>query len=404
MSLIELNDLVYGESTDASVNIQRHLRKFYPRKSAFKPLEKIQIMIQGEQFVDMKNSSLRFTLVPNANITWGTGSALNVIRRCRIMSSSGKEISDSRRNNLYQKQANKLYQSAQYNEFVAPVWGAEGKRNAESGINNTYVIPMRHVSPFFDNDQLLPPMVSRDLIIEIYLESVNRVGVAAGLTDYDIVDPVLIADCVLATADITQAIDSMTDSGMIYEYHDVVHAETNASADRIDFVLPHSLSNALEGFVVSRNDVIINDVALDNFVSLPIPDEKNGDYLENKVVFRIGDIQLPQIEAVGGYEIYNMLLNARGQYNNSKAQDFNMTFENFLDSSGSGGAYACYFVNLRRSKLFDNSGREVSNQRNLICQFRRQRIPDPTPVSVNDFFVKYVGRIHIKNGIIDVER
>lgn len=400
MSLLELNDLVYSESTDASVNIQRHLRKFYPRKTSFKPLEKIQIMVQGEQFLDMKNSSLRFTVVPNATITWGTGSALNLISRCRIMSSSGQEISDSRKNNLFQKQDNKLYQSAEYNQFLAGSWGSTGQRNASANVNNTYVIPMKHVSPFFNNDQLLPPMVAKDLIIEIYLESVKRVGQAAGLTDYDILDPVLIADCVLATSDITQAIDSMTKTGLIYEFCDVVHAETNSTSDRVDFVLPHSLSNALEGFVVSRDVDVINSEAKDNFVSLPIEQDETKDaYLDNKLVFRIGDIQLPQIEAVGGFEIYNMLLNARGMLNNTEAKDFNMTVEDLLT-----GGYACYFVNLRRSKLFGNSGREVSNQRNLICQFRRQKDGAPTVSSVNDFFVKYIGRIHIKNGIIDVER
>ena len=408
MSLVELNDLVYGESTDASVNIQRHLRKFYPRKTTFKPLEKIQIMIQGEQFVDMKNSSLRFTLIPDgANINWGTGSALNIINRCRVMSSSGQEISDSRKNNLFQKQALKLYQSAEYNQFVAPAWGASIgalTRNATNGDNNTYVIPMRHVSPFFDNDQLLPPAIAKDLIVEIYLEAVNQVGIAGALTDYDVVDPVLITDCVLATSDITQAIDSMTKTGLIYEFCDVVHAETNSEADRIDFVLPHSLSNALEGFVVSRDSADALDKAKDNFISLPIPDETDDAYAENKVVFRIGDVQLPQIEAVGGFEIYNMLLNARGQLHNSEALDFTMTYPDFLKTATTDGVYGCYFVNLRRSKLFGNSGREVSNQRNLICQFRRQLDGVATPVSVNDFFVKYIGRIHIKNGVIDVQR
>ena len=56
---LDLNNLLYLQGTDASVAMNKQLRKFYPEKNIFQNDEKILFRLHGRQFIDMKCSSLK---------------------------------------------------------------------------------------------------------------------------------------------------------------------------------------------------------------------------------------------------------------------------------------------------------------------------------------------------------
>ena len=168
-SSLNLNDLVYLGSTPAATTIQRNLRKFYPEKTVYGANEKMVIRLPGNQFVDMPNSSLRFQIRPvGSDLVFSNSSVVNAFRRVRVVSPSGKVISDSINNNLLQRMNIKLERSFDNAFLVGPAYGhsSESDTTLLDGLTYEFVVPMRFISPFWNNEQLLPPVMSEDLILE----------------------------------------------------------------------------------------------------------------------------------------------------------------------------------------------------------------------------------------------
>lgn len=403
-SSLNLNDLVYLGSTPAATTIQRNLRKFYPEKTVYGANEKMVIRLHGNQFVDMPNSSLRFQIRPvGSDLVFSNSSVVNAFRRVRVVSPSGKVISDSINNNLLQRMNIKLERSFDNAFLVGPAYGhsSESDTTLLDGLTYEFVVPMRFISPFWNNEQLLPPVMSEDLILEFYFENLTEVGKSAGggaLTAYVISDPQLIVDAVLMTDPIWKALHDMKDDIMVYEYLDYVHEETSLSisSNKGEIRSSQPLSNALEAFTTLRNSDIVHSEIESSFqtVNIPMTVPSPVDQME----YRWGDVNLPQQPANGGPQIFNILLHARGQLSSSRNDDYSLSKTNFQSVNNS---YACYAVNLRTSKVFNNSGREISNQNLLLCRFTHDRT---LITGLVDMFIKHVARIVIKGGVVDVER
>ena len=404
---LDLNDLLYLQGTDASVADNRQLRKFYPEKTVFRNNEKILFRLHGRQFIDMKNSSLRFQVkftgdTVKAGINSYSGSILNIFKRSRVISSTGKSISDVDNHNMLQRMSSRLYRGSNHNSVLGATYGIQGapssaasKNEWVNGTTYEFVVPMRMVNPFWDNEQLLPPQIAEGLSVELFLENLTRCGVSddGTLTSYQVTNPEIIADVYLVSPSIDAAVASMSNQKMVYEYKDFVQIESTMSVDSGDISLPmtYPLSNALEAFVTVRTVSNANTTTTDSFACVPI--NVNVPNENDQLVWRIGQLQLPQARMLAGPQLYNMLLNGRKQLSSNIVDDFDLSVGDFQ------GTFGCYFANLRRSNLFDNSGREVSNQQSLVAEIR---IATPSN-NIVDFFVKYIGRVVINDNFLTVE-
>lgn len=414
---LDLNDLLYVQGTDASVAENRQLRKFYPEKNIFQNDEKILFRIHGRQFIDSKNSALRFKIVftTTQNVKAGqalySGSIYNIFSRCRVISSTGKCISDLHNLNLWNRMSSRIYRGVLHNSTIAPIYGVNGREAAgsedlwEDGKEYEFIIPLRFLSPFLDCPQLVPPQIAENLQIELFLENTIRCGktlLAGTISKYEVFNPELILDTYLVTPAIDSAVMSMSNQKMVYEFYDWVQVEGNASVNsgEINLALTYPLSNCLECFTTIRSVAIVNDKNKDSFATKPIGLKAGSVSDDDQFVMRVGQLQLPQQRCIGGPEIYNMLVNGRKQLECSINADFDLPRIRFqLDIAGDDTAWACYFANLCRSNLFENSGREVSNQQALVAQIK-QAVPGN---DILNMFAKYVARVVIENNHLRVE-
>jgi hypothetical protein len=414
---LDLNDLLYVQGTDASVAENRSLRKFYPEKNIFQNDEKILFRIHGRQFIDSKNSSLRFKIVftTTGNVKAGeglySGSIYNIFSRCRVISSTGKCISDLHNLNLWNRMSQRIYRGGLHNSIVAPIYGVNDRAAAGSedewktNTEYEFIIPLRFLSPFLDCPQLVPPQIAENLQIELFLENTIRCGktLAAGtISKYEVINPELILDTYLVTPAIDSAVMSMSNQKMVYEFYDWVQVEGNASVNsgEINLALTYPLSNCLECFTTIRKVSIVNDKNKDSFSTKKIGLRANQISQDDQFVMRVGQLQLPQQRCIGGPEIYNMLVNGRKQLESNVNIDFDLPRVRFEEFGGEEDTpWSCYFANLCRSNLFENSGREVSNQQALVAQIK-QAVPGNDMLNL---FAKYVARVVIENNHLRVE-
>ena len=401
LDLLDLNELSYIQSTDASVALNTQQRKFYPEKTEYKSPEVIRFVIQGRQFLDMKKTSVSMVVGLSNTSNFNAGqSFLNFINRVRVIAPNGKDISDVRKANLQAYYSNKLYRSSNWEISVGEPTTRLNAATLPGGDYPIY-IPLRLLSPFFDNDQLLPPEITENMIVELYLEKDAITTPDTGVT-YSISNPELITQMTLMNDSITKAIHMMSNKQLVYEYEDLVHTEhfsSNASSD-IRFHLTHSLTNALEVFTSVRKAAEARADNANSFQGLEVKmheDESENDQL----LYRVGDVFLPQQRILGGTGIYDYLLRNRDIMEDNKVTNFSYNQGDFeLDANGVG---AIYFSNLRRSKLFNTSGREISNQNSLMLEIKYHNGGTSTNV-IADMFCRHVARVVIRKGMIEVER
>lgn len=401
LDLLDLNELSYIQSTDASVALNSQQRKFYPEKTTYKSPEVIRFVIQGRQFLDMKKTSLRMDVVlsgANTNFQGGQ-SLLNFVNRVRVVAPNGKDISDVRKANLLAAYSNKLYRSENWSQVIN-ISSIRGEETNLSG-SQKIALPLRFLSPFFNNDQLLPPEITEHMVVEIYLEK-DAIATPTATT-YTIENPELVCQMSLMNNSITKAINMMSKKQLVYEFEDFVHTEhfSSNSSNDLRFHLTHSLTNALEVFTTLRNSA--DAVADDKNSFRGIKVEMHGaDNQDDQLLYRVGDLYSPQQKLLGGTNIYDFLIRNRDAIEDDKVSSFYFRQQDF-ELTATNGIGVVYFCNLRRSKLFNTSGREISNQNSLMVEIKYYN-NNATINAIADMFCKHVARVVIRKGMIEVER
>lgn len=393
-----LNDLVYGPITDPSVQIQRQLKARYPDKSSYKAGEKMTIKLDGSNFLDMKNSSLYFKFTPSATTgLWSfgneQGSALNLFNRVRVVAPGGKASADLLNSNAFNACVGRMKQGAQR---LANSGDAYGFGLAGQALNTAYYfnIPMHRLSPLFQNEQLLPPDLADGMIIEFYLETAAQafsLGTGASPT-YTIDQPTMYVDTTTCSDSVTRAVRGMD---WTYEFTDVVQSESFMSStdQQIYYEVPQSLTNAVEAFAILRVSTDIDKHTINGFRMkgplVAVGAVTDDDQME----WSIGSTKLPQQGAMNGARIYNVLLNAQGV--TAGKDEFNI--QRNLEFSTDLGVYSC---DLRRSRMYANSGRELSDGQRLVLYIKQSTAAN----YVANIYVYYQARIVMRGGRIDVER
>jgi hypothetical protein len=412
-TILDLNNLMYLPDTDASVALSKTQRTFYPEKSSYRERERVCITIDGNQFLDFKNSSLRFLFKPingGINRFGDFASCSNLFSRVRVVSKDGVVFTDLLRANLFSHLESLLKDSKLYREVVGLSYGFNN--SFEGSINQTYeyTIPMRMLSPLFNNGQLLPPQLSDGMSIEFYLEdpqvAFDIVGVASETTQYEINNIELLVDASLVqdnTRSQVSGMGSASGDDLVYEFVDVVNSQSFAplGSDDIYFEAPHSLSNALEVITVLRKQAnVLNPSAssMDTVGPFSNPASYNTDYKNEDVMsYSLGSNKFPEQPVIGAAKIYQQILYSQGVLQSHTCNQFNVELLNTHIR------YGMYPVNLRTSKLFNNSGRTISNSQRLSVSLRRYEVDEASKNYILDMFIYYTARIVVKNGLLSVE-
>jgi hypothetical protein len=411
--ILDLNNLMYLPDTNASVALTKTQRTFYPEKSSYRERERISITIDGNQFLDFKNSSLRFLFKPlNGTVSkFGDfASATNFFSRVRVVSKDGIVFTDLLRANLFSHLESLLKDSQLYREVVGLSYGFNSSFTSIGGFTYEYTIPMRMLSPLFNCSQLLPPQLSDGMIVEFFLEdptiAFDLLGAGSVIDFYEIGNVELYVDASLVQDNTRNEVENMgfgDSNDLVYEFTDVVNSQSFAplGADDIYFEAPHSLSNALEVITVLRQqkNVLNPDASsMDTVGPFSNPAALNRDYKEEDLMsYSLGSNKFPEQPVLGAARIYQQILYSQGVLQSRTCNQFNVKL---LETHVRHGMYP---VNLRTSKLFNNSGRTISNAQRLSVSLRRYEVNPTDRNYILDMFIYYTARIVVKNGKMSIE-
>jgi hypothetical protein len=399
MQLMDLNNVIYGQSIDLSAGIDRKLIERYPEKTDYIDKEELVFTLNNtRQFVDMSNSSLsfNFTIVGGDQVKLlSEQSALNLIKRVIVSAPDGTKLSHCDKVNLLQQNLlrvkhDDLFGLSSASSFLYNITGNDS--DFVAGQAYFVSIPLRLLSPVFDNKKLMPPQLVDKLRIEIEFEKPEIAFKSNTVPDRVLINnPVLVLDSYQMIPAILNKTLEMKE--LIYEYCDWNNlvASVSEAGNSFNIAYDRSVSNALEAFAVLRpvgffvkNQNSFSQDSISNAV------EDNN---EDSLVWRWGSLQLPHTRLFGASRLYQNVLYVYDQLSNKQNNMFSMSLTAFK------GDQAIYPVNLRRSKLFEYSGREISNRNNLMCEIGTSS----AALLQADLFIKSLSRVIIKGDTFTVE-
>ena len=173
MQLMDLNNLIYGQSVDLSAGIDRKLIERYPEKTDYTDKEELIFTLNNtKQFVDMANSSLSFTFSQNGGDACGltkNNSALNLIKRVIVTAPDGTKLSHCDKMNLLQSNLLKVKHSKSFLETPATSFLYNTKNNTWTDPGTEPVVDV--YEPITDYRQVRQEIIP----IQVYLViSANR--------------------------------------------------------------------------------------------------------------------------------------------------------------------------------------------------------------------------------------
>jgi len=134
---------------------------------------------------------LKLALTINGgNASFGSGSAMNLIKSIKILSSSGIELSRTEDANVYHKFISRSTHSSNWYRSIATIMGHNpvGNEFLLDGTKSIFCIPLTELDPFFNlyDNKLLPANLASGLRVEITWENleVALFSSAGGITSY----------------------------------------------------------------------------------------------------------------------------------------------------------------------------------------------------------------------------
>jgi len=384
ISLLDVNHLMYVPSTDASPSINRVIRKQYPEKNIYVPEDVMVFNLHGAHFADMSQSYLSFQLESDNAIEFKSGSVLNLFKEVRVIAPNGKEISRTFKNNLLQRYLMYVKHSK---EFQLTMDSFLTFRTGPITLISNYSVPLRLIEYFFETTQLLPPRLVEGLRIEITLERPNVALVNS--PSYVIRNPEFSIDSYELNNQVNIILAQMP--RMVYQYKRWFHTSytMSSSANTANITCNHSVSSALEAVVIPRKFEDTINTASDSFATNFLLGETSTQ------LWRWGSVRMPQNEIDTNKQWFANLLYTQNKMNSHSMKDFNVVYTDFLN----GWTFAN--VNLRRSNVLENSGREISNQALLQCDLK---FSGDLINRILDMYVCCLSRVVLDGDVVSVEQ
>ena len=210
------------------------------------PVE-FEINISEADYVDGQKSYLSFEIKTNhdgdAQAGYGSGSALNVIKRVQLISSDGQTIDDLGNINQYHIIAQRWKKP---NEYFTKSGKVSGHGSRPGG---SYAIPLDFI-PFFKYRSLIPSSIVNSMKVRFELDAPeNIIKDSAGRTDWvvDVNKPKL----VLNTYTLDHKLHSTIKDAEI-EYPSYKHQNRRYNTQNAKIPLNYTVSKAVKAFGVTR--------------------------------------------------------------------------------------------------------------------------------------------------------
>jgi hypothetical protein len=328
-----VNNLMYRQPKALSLAKSRtHVRQFFQRSDYESAPGKTAICDwnTGSSYINVDNSYLAVTLrVKTATnqeaLTFGLGSAMNIINRITIRSRSGTELERLENANLWSKIDTQYTYPQSYRDTLG---GAIGMSDPATPFapptRKTYLsttptsndnlfpvlIPLSMLCPFFRplKKQLLPPQLASGLQIQIVFESVNTSFVNAAnatdpLLDYDVVDASFLLDTVDLSDETQKALNmESADNGLEWVSPRIFTTQTSlpSGQGQVSVQMRKAVSQGTMVYSILQTSADITNGLVDSFRSRPF-------YLGNTWQYRVGSLFYPQqpvIESTNPLSVY----------------------------------------------------------------------------------------------------
>ncbi len=313
--LLDVSDLTYLADGDANVVSERSQRKMFAQKPSYVQRQTCVITLNtGNDFISMRDSSLRFTLgLKDSNdadattATFGGGSCLNLFENIRIIARSGEVLTEINKLNLYNYFVQKI--THEY-EWRAEQQGAEMLKFGKTLVSGAeYIVPLRDLCEFFRDDVLLPANVARGLRIELTLASTVLAFTDANATPADRVSTYtvdgleLLLDSYRLSGSAQNTLNKMaSSSGLVLTYCDVNNSPSSKADGQstISTEVRQSVSMANSVFACVRLSDDDDNVTKDSFKTRAVGSTDSYQY-------RIGSVYLPQERIQGKVQWYSQM-------------------------------------------------------------------------------------------------
>ena len=314
-----INNLDYTLPSPETVATQRNdMRNYFDQRNYSAGQTMRAVFQTGSRFVDVLNSQLVFDLnatnVAGATVTWGKGSALNLIKNVRVYHKNGTELVNIQNHNLSQMIEDKNSKSRQWFDTVGYPMGYDVSTSNNAGLgfqsNITataiqrdpvlggkaqFIIPLSCIAPIFNpvQKQLMPGnALAMGLILEIDLatskEAVVRTGGASD-TELSISDIYLnLSTTVLSDMAIGTLNDVASKNLIEYVYVDTYTSRISQPAGN------GTISTSVNKAVSFADHIVACELPAANTNSQTADSFKlSGGDLPSQYQYQLGSIQLP---------------------------------------------------------------------------------------------------------------
>jgi hypothetical protein len=188
-AILEANNLTYKFDDILNVSVNRTLKKqYFDTRTYTQPGsgQAVSTWNSGVDLIDVINSYLKwdFTITGGDRaFSFGSGSAMNLIKEVKILSSSGIELARTQDANIFSKFRTESRRSDQWIDSVGGLMGFNQDADAmdvDSPV--TFLIPLCELDPFFElyDQKLLPANIASGLRVEITWEDLNTAVIHDG--------------------------------------------------------------------------------------------------------------------------------------------------------------------------------------------------------------------------------
>lgn len=373
-----VNNLVYAVPPSSTACIERSYKRGYFDNRKYTKERTMRAVIQtGAQYVNTLTSSLVIKLknkTAPGNVSWGAGSAYNLIKNIRVFSKSGVELSNVLNANLNRVVEDKLTENQDWFNTQGGIMGyqvAEGGYQKQIGATDEiseWHIPMCKVAPVFNplGEQLCPAALLAGAVIEIDLESPDIAfvcGDVGAVADYEIDDIYFNLDCSTLNDMTIMTMNDITAKQLLeWTYVDIYNSKVvqGSNNETLSTSINKSVSFADHITALIQNQARTTNKNQDAFILLD--SEQEGSYQ-----FTLGSVQLPSNVPVQSLEEqYYQLLSTYNKLRPQSGGAGRVRYPDFLNTLAVKSTSFSKDQMLSLSQLPISSSRSLRLEANLV--------------------------------------
>ena len=410
-----VNNLIYRQPKELSLAKSRtNVKQFFQRSDYIAAQGKTAICEwnTGSSYIDTFNSHLVFNLSVTVDssgvsdtVTFGRGSAMNLINNITIRTKSGSEVERLEDANLWSYTDVQYVMPRNYKRTVGSLFGMDQQYIGLSSEQPKFVfklaIPLTRLCPFFRplKGQLMPPQLASGLHIQVVFENQFKPFVlGSGLNpviSYDVTDIHFLLDSVELSDEAQKAINLQSaDNGLEWVTPRIYRSpqQIKAGVTQVTTQIRKAVTQATQAYAVIQ-PLTITDSKVDKFASIPTSNRV-------KFQFNIGSIYFPSQRAEDRYASYPIAsyIEAMKSYDKSKHPyaGCDVTLADFRTTSG------IYAMTASRDDSLLLSGLNISNSR--VLQFRYEGDDNTGADKIMTVFLEYmqVCKLYMNNSVVSI--